>query len=177
VAVVKRSGPLARKTPLDTRTALKRTTALTASPLARSSLHSEQAIRRQVSKAYRRRPSIPAKVRKALAVRSGGLCEILQPGCTGVAVEFAHRKKTGAGGRKGAAKTAHDVLSNALHACWTCHHRLCHARPAEAYVAGWMLREEQIPTSEPVLYRGQRRFLTDDGLVLTTNTAIKEEAA
>jgi hypothetical protein len=158
----------------DRKAPLKRTTALAASPLARSSLHSEQAIRRQVSKAYRRRPTVPTKVRRALAARSGGLCEIFQPGCQGLAVEFAHRKKTGAGGRKGAAKVAHDVLSNALAACWNCHHRLCHARPAEAYAAGWMLREHQIPTSEPCLYRGARRFLTDDGQVLTTDPMIKE---
>jgi hypothetical protein len=133
---------------------------------ARSALHHAQAGR---SKPKPRRPSIPAKVRAALSVRSGGWCEIAQPGCTGQAVEFAHRKKVGAGGRKGAAKTTHDVLSNALHVCWFCHHRLCHAAPREAYTAGWMLQEWQDPPSTPCLYRSRWRWLLDDGQVVAVD--------
>lgn len=69
------------------------------------------------------------------------------------------------GGRKGAAKVAHDVLSNILHACRPCH-SLTHANPTDAYDLGLMLREWQDPTAEPVLYRGERRWLTDGGMVL-----------
>lgn len=175
---MRRSEMPQRKTRLTSSTPLKRTTALNAGPMARSTRHAQAAELLNQSKAQRRTPpAIPAKVRAALAVRSQGRCEIAAPGCTGVATDFSHRKKTGAGGRKGAAKLAHDVLSNALHACRTCHGQHMHAEPAAAYAAGWMLREHQNPLAEPCLYRGSWCRLGDDGLVLTTNPNLAEEAA
>jgi 5-methylcytosine-specific restriction enzyme A len=162
---------LRRKTPLEQKTPLRRV-ALGVSPASSSARHREQAVKPVRAS----RSGIPAKVRKALALRSGGWCEIAQPGCTGQAAEFAHRKKVGAGGRKGVAKLAHDVLSNALHACWNCHHRVCHAKPKEAYTAGWMVEEWQDPVSTPVLYRGRWRWLLDDGQVVAVDPASEEVA-
>jgi 5-methylcytosine-specific restriction protein A len=149
---VKRSSELRRLTPLTLRAELKRSTFV-----PRSALHADPAGRRQP----RRAPSsVPPKVRAALKLRSGGLCEIEAPGCTEIATDFSHRKKVGAGGRKGAAAVAHHVLSNGLAACRSCH-QFCHANPAASYAAGWMLREDQNPLSEPVVYRGTWCLLDD----------------
>lgn len=166
---MKRGGELKRGKPLE------RKTALVASPFARSMLHAAHA--REVKPRVRRpKPQIPTRVRIVLALRSGGRCEIASPGCTGVATDASHRIKVGMGGRKGTAAKAHHVLSNLLAACRTCHGQRLHADPAVAYAMGWMLRENEAPTVEPVLYRGLRRWLTDDGLVLDTNPCNAEEA-
>lgn len=150
-------------------TPLKRTAALSVSPLARSRLHANSAVQRHKPKAQRRvKPAVPTKILIALAFRSGGVCEMALLGCTGQATDPAHRVRSGMGGRKGNAKTVHDVLSNLTHSCRHCHSRT-HAEPAFAYTLGLMLRDGSDPTSEPVMYRGARRWLTDDGFVLTTN--------
>lgn len=159
--------PLERKTPLKPGKPLERTVAPSVSPMSRSKLHAESVERRQQQRRPRR-PQVPVKVRKGLAVRSGGRCEVARPGCTWTATDFSHRIKVGAGGRHGAAAVAHHVLSNALAACRTCHSQRLHANPAEAYAAGWMLRENQAPARHRVLYRGAWAWLTDDGLVLTS---------
>jgi hypothetical protein len=160
---MKRS-PLERRTPLTSST-----------PLPRSNLAANQGGHHQRVPRPRGRvkPAVPARILVALVARSGGVCEILLPGCNRVAIDPAHRLKQGMGGRKGDAKTAHDVLSNLLHACRFCHSH-CHASPAEAYSHGWMLREGNNPLTEPALYRGQSRWLTDDGLVLTTPPPAEE---
>lgn len=174
---MKRGGPIQRKTPLTSSSPLKRTTALSVSPLARSALHANQAAHRQQPKAKRRvQPAVPAKILTALKARSGGVCEMALQGCTSQASDPAHRIRTGMGGRKGEAKAAHDVLSNLTHACRLCHSRT-HAEPAFAYSLGLMLRDGSDPLAECVFYRGFRRWLTDDGLVLTTNPHSAKEAS
>jgi cytochrome c553 len=147
-------------------------------PLARSAALAPKHTREPVKP--RRRPSsgVPVKVRDALRERSGGVCELTAPGCTGQATDFAHRKKVAAGGRKGAAARADHVLSNALAACRSCHQN-CHEAPPAAYWRGWMLHENEDPTVVPVLYRGCWSLLSNDGTVLpsTKTTAdIAEEA-
>lgn len=166
---MKRSGPIQRRTPLKSSKPLERKAALSVSPTARSRTHANSAAQRHQPKRASSSSGVPARVRKALAERSGGLCEVAQPGCARVATDFSHRLRTGMGGRHGAAARAHHVLSNALAACRPCHAARLHAQPKEAYAAGWILREGQIPTAERVLYRGVWVFLTDDGSVLTTN--------
>jgi hypothetical protein len=94
-------------------------------------------------------------------------------GCFGRATDPAHRIRQGMGGRKGVTKAAHDVLSNLTHACRRCHART-HAEPAFAYTLGLMLRDGSEPLAEPVFYRGVRRWLTDDGRVLTSNPTAEE---
>jgi hypothetical protein len=174
---MRRSDMPQRKTPLTSSKPLKRATAPNASPQARSALHAQAAERSHQPKAKRRPPAIPAKVRAALAERSQGGCEIAAPGCTGVATDASHRVKVGMGGRKGDAATAHHVLSNLLHVDRHCHSRHLHAEPTAAYLAGWMLREYLNPAAEPCLYRGQLRWLTDSGLVLSAVPDLAEEAA
>ncbi len=172
MAAVKRTN-IQRRTPLlPTAKSLQRITALGAQPLSRSAVHAQSAANRRQPKAERRtRTAVPARVRAALAVRSGGLCEIAAHGCTGAASEASHRIKRGMGGRKGVTAAAHDVLSNLLHTCHHCHHVRGHRSPTEAYLSGWMLREYLTPTAEPCFYRGRWVWLTDDGLVLNTNPA------
>lgn len=121
-------------------------------------------------------PAIPPRIRIALAFRSEGVCEMALLGCTVQATDPAHRVRQGMGGRKGAAKATHDVLSNLIHACRRCHSRT-HAEPLFAYSLGLMLRDGSDPLTEPVWYRGLRRWLTDDGSVLTINPTAEEAHA
>lgn len=165
---MRRSRMPARKTPLRSGKVLERAAAWGLPKLAVSRLHRNQARESRTKRRTVGRPTIPPKVRFALAVRSEGTCEIAQPGCTAAATDASHRLKVGMGGRKRDAAAKHHVLSQLLHACRTCHSRL-HAEPAGAYAAGWMLREGQSSTSEPVVYRGQVRWLTDGGSVLTSD--------
>lgn len=118
--------PLVRKTPM------KRTTGPARTPMKKA----------------RPKPSVPTAVRKSLAERSQGDCEMYLPGCTGAATEVSHRIKRGTGGRHGTAEELSNRLSNLLHACRECH-AWCHARPAEAYDLGLILREHQDPLTEP----------------------------
>lgn len=147
--------------PLQTYTRLERTT-----PLRQRSIKSAA----KLAKKPRRTMAVAVKVKVALALRSGSRCEMALHGCTVTATDPAHRIKQGMGGRQGAAKDLHDVLSNVLHACRTCH-SWTHARPAEAYELGLMLREHQTPTREPVVYRGELSYLTDDGQVIDFEAA------
>lgn len=161
---------LRRLTPLTAKSALKRTTAIGHSPMARSALHADSTARKAAPKRRTSDP-VPSKLRIALAFRSEGRCEIQAAGCSGVATDLSHRKKVGAGGRKGAAARAHHVLTNCLAACRTCHSN-CHAAPAAAYWRGWMLREHEDPRAVPCLYRGLWVLLADDG---STNPIKTEE--
>lgn len=164
-----------RRTPLVTKSELRRTVALSRSSMSRSALHANQP-KPQAKRRSTAGSSIPAKVRAALSVRSGGVCEVQAPGCVGRAIDPSHRKKTGAGGRRGQAATRHHVLSNLLHSCRFCHERHIHAYPAAAYWRGWALREGDNPASAPCLYRGAWSLLGDDGSVAATNRTTEESA-
>lgn len=170
---MKRGGPLERRTPLDQRTPLSHTV-----PMQRSTLQANQGGHHKPAArpkpAYR--PAVPARVLAVLKERSGGVCEIGLPGCAYTATDPAHRIKQGMGGRKGVTKKAHDVPSNVLHLCRWCH-TICHQQPNLAYRRGWMLREHQTPIAEPVLYRGQLRWLADDGTLSTTAPPATAEEA
>ena len=115
----------------------------------------------------RRKPALPAQPRERLTVRSGGDCEIQLSVCVGQATDPSHRITTKSGGRHGEAEVRHARLSNVLDACRPCHEWL-HDHPAAAKAEGngWALEEWQEPTEWPVLYRGQLRWLTDDGNVI-----------
>jgi hypothetical protein len=121
-------------------------------------------LRRRTPLLARLRPAVTTGVRAALVDRSAGVCEMALPGCTTWATDAAHRVSRKAGGRRGAAKTHADALSNVLHACRVCH-AWCHARPVEAYELGMALREWHNPLAEPVMYRGRLSYLSDDGMV------------
>jgi hypothetical protein len=113
----------------------------------------------------------PPKVKAALRKRAssdgeqGEWCEIQLTGCQGLGVDPAHRIGQKRGGRKGEAYEKNNRLSNLLWACRACHD-WCHAMPVEAEDFGYVLREHHDPLAEPVAYRGQLSYLTDDGRVL-----------
>jgi hypothetical protein len=149
------------------RSALTRRTPLLAkSPLPRSQPPRNT---RQAAKPKRRPQGVPTSVRSALAARSEGMCEIGTVGCTGRATDLAHRKKVGAGGRKGAAAKTHHVLSNALAACRSCHQN-AHYAPGAAYWRGWHVLENQHPADVPVLRRQQWVLLDDQGGITPTSS-------
>jgi hypothetical protein len=109
---------------------------------------------------------VPPGTRARLAVRSGGLCELWLPevctGRPGIARDVHHRVTVKMGGRHGEARVGHDRLSNLLHVCRRCHGYVT-ADPAQSYLAGWSLREFQVPSVEPVTYRGAAVYLDDEG--------------
>lgn len=150
---------LTRKTPLEAKSEMRRTSALNRSS---ASPARGRAKRSNLAKRLAARPAVPARIHAALAARSGGLCEMALPGCTGIAVDPAHRVRTGMGGRKGATKEAHDVLSNLIHACRR-DHEWTHREPAMAYALGLMLRDGSDPLKEPALIQGRWVLLSDDG--------------
>jgi hypothetical protein len=113
---------------------------------------------------WRWKPAVPAVVRELLIARSGGWCEAQLPMCLGGATDSAHRITQKSGGRHGAAKAAHDVLSNTLDLCRACH-RWTHDYPALAKNLGLALDESDNPLECPVAYRGEVRYLTDGGAV------------
>lgn len=121
-------------------------------------------LRRTPMKRRRWQPAVPVDTSAALTVRSGGVCELALPGCLGRATDPSHRITTKVGGRHGQAKVDHDRLSDVMDACRACHDWIG-AHPQAAAAAGLVLREGDDPASSPVLYRGRRALLADDGLV------------
>lgn len=155
-----------RKTPLEAKTSLRRT-AFNRSPNAASLAHERAKRSNQPSRGTANQPAVPPIIRIALTVRSGGVCEMAFPDCMGQATDPAHRIRTGMGGRKRASKTAHDVLSNLVHACRRCH-SWTHAEPAKAYAMGLMLRDGSNPLKEPVVVRGRWVLLDNQGSITPT---------
>jgi hypothetical protein len=133
-------------------------------PLRRSRLARGGGPARTRMKRRRWQPAVPVDTSAGLTVRSGGVCEIALPGCAGRATDPSHRITTKVGGRHGQAKLEHDQLSDLMHACRPCHDWIG-ANPGAAEAAGLVLREGDDPATSPVLYRGRRALLGDDGLV------------
>jgi hypothetical protein len=157
-----------RRTPLKRGTSqLKRTRLESHTPLARRT----PLMAKSAPKPVRVKPAVPRDVRVALVARSNGKCEIRLPGCWDDATETSHRIKVGSGGRHGAAKLAHDVLSNVMDACHLCHVWV-ETRRAAARKLGLALKRHEIPSQEPVLYKGLRwMWLADDGQVVDYEAA------
>lgn len=81
---------------------------------------------------------IPLSMRRQVAARSGGVCEL---GCGARAVHVHHRKLRSQGGR-------HE-LGNLLHVCHA-HHESAHANPARSYALGWLVPGWCDPSAVPV---------------------------
>lgn len=116
-------------------------------------------------KTKRAQPAVPASVRKRLAARSKGVCEVGLHVCTGVATDPQHRITQKAGGRHGEAKVHHDRLSNLLHCCRPCHDHIT-GEPFESYQNGWSCKEGADTEAEPVVSHGVLVYLTDAGRVI-----------
>jgi hypothetical protein len=132
-------------------------------PLCRSGhLARGGGLRRTPMKRRRWRPAVPVDTSAEMTVRSGGVCEVALPGCTGRGRHPSHRITQKAGGRHGAAKVDHDRLSNVMHACPRCHDWIG-AHPKAADELGLALREGDDPTVERVRYRGRWALLDNAG--------------
>jgi hypothetical protein len=111
--------------------------------------------------------AIPAAIKNALIERSGGMCEAQLDGCNGRAIDPHHRKNSKNGGRKGAAKTAHDVLSNLLDLCRSCHEQVTSThgeRRRFALDTGLICLEHEDPAEVPVtIARYGPVLLSDEG--------------
>lgn len=143
---------IARRTPLPSRTELRRT------PLARKSQ-----MPRSRPRAKRPRDTGPTAATKyALEVRAGGRCEMCGGGLTGPWSRH-HRLPRRMGGSK---RPDINGLANLLLICGTattgCHGRI-ESRRTWAYVNGYLLAAEQSPALVPVLYRGHLTYLAGDG--------------
>lgn len=91
--------------------------------------------------------------------RSGGICEVQKPGvCTYRAESMHHRKNRSQGGTW--------APSNLLHTCGD-GTRGCHGwiteHPEPARGPGWAVLSGWDPAAVAVLYRGELRFLLEDG--------------
>lgn len=93
-----------------------------------------------------------SETRAALALRSGGRCEVQMPGCCGkrpgAKLQAHHRKRRRHGDHS---------LANAIHACMNCHTALpmaIHADIVVAYKNGWLVREQLDPAATPWTRRG-----------------------
>jgi hypothetical protein len=110
----------------------------------------------------RHRPAVPPAVRRALAKRSGGECEMRLPGCWVRATDPCHRIGSQNGGRHGEAKVHHDRLSNLVHGCRACH-SWCHDNPDQAEAMGLILRQHEVPEETPAVLRCELVYLDNDG--------------
>jgi hypothetical protein len=106
----------------------------------------------------RARKRAEAAVRALIVARSSGYCELRLHDCMGVGTDLAHRI-----GRKMGGRPLLDDLraSNALFSCRRCH-SWCHDRVDEARDLGFMLKEGQDPTVEPVAYQNAGFVVLDD---------------
>lgn len=85
---------------------------------------------------------IDPAIRSQLEARSAdGRCEICQ---RSKGRHAHHRLMRSHGGP--------DELTNLLWLCWACH-RQVHAKPAESYERGWLLRAHQIPVEDELVER------------------------
>lgn len=113
----------------------------------------------------RGRPAVRDETRDVLLSRSGGRCEMQLHGCWREGVDPHHRITQKSGGRRGAARVAHDRPSNLVLACRPCHQWVT-CRPGEAYEVGLSLREGCDPSAEPVqllVYDVLPVWLDDEG--------------
>ena len=100
---------------------------------------------------------VPAKNRRIVEERCGGLCE----GCgRNEATELHHRKFRSRGG-------GHEV-TNLIYLCGWGNHTGCHgtAHSAEGHELGWSVNSWGDPKLTPALYRGVLAWLTDEGRVV-----------
>lgn len=88
--------------------------------------------------------------------RSGGMCEVC--GLDRVH-EHHHRRPRGAGGSR---RVDTNTASNGLGLCRDCH-RFIESYRRLATLLGWLVPQSCDPATYPVIYRGERVLLNDDG--------------
>lgn len=105
-------------------------------------------------------------VKEIVTGRSNGMCEICgdQPGA-----EFHHRRARGMGGSR---RTDTNTPANCLLLCGGdgCH-RMIESNRTVARVMGWLVPQGWAPADAKVIYRGEVKWLHDDGEVTSEPTA------
>lgn len=81
--------------------------------------------------------------------------------------EYHHRRPRGNGGSK---RGDTGKASNCLGLCRQCH-RMIEKHRNIARLMGWLVPQRWLPADVKVIYRGEVRWLDDDGLVLTERAA------
>ena len=109
----------------------------------------------------------PQRVKELILARSSGMCEVMIDNlCTYHAVDLQHRRARGSGGSK---RADTNTAANGLAVCRPCHRHL-EGRPFDAEANGWVIpnnrRPPIDPASVPVLWRGEQRWLDEQGGLL-----------
>jgi 5-methylcytosine-specific restriction protein A len=100
----------------------------------------------------------PQRVIDQIDDRSMGWCEV----CGEYRVqEHHHRRPRGMGGSR---RDDTNRASNGLGLCSGCH-RMCEQNRTVAKLLGWLIAQGADPTLRPVIYRGQKALLTDEGSI------------
>ena len=100
----------------------------------------------------------PPDVHDTIDGRSMGRCEVCDEN---VVSEHHHRRPRGKGGSK---DPDTNKASNGLGVCHHCH-RMIESNRTVALLLGWLVHSRRQPSAVPVMYRGQWRYLNDDGTV------------
>lgn len=97
-----------------------------------------------------------AETSALITARSGGVCEMCGED---PAVQKHHRRARGMGGTR---RPQSASPANALDLCRDCHH-FTEVYRRLARLLGWLVPQHADPAVVPVVYRGERVLLTDDG--------------
>lgn len=95
--------------------------------------------------------------RELIRTRSGGLCEIRWC-CDGVMMDQIHH-------RKNRSQSGKWHPANIVHLCALCHVEVT-AEPEKSRATGFSMRSMEEPETVPILIRGRRCLLEDDGSVV-----------
>ena len=104
-----------------------------------------------------RQTGFPLSVRALIIERAGGVCE--KCGQARPQMHAHHRRCRGMGSTR---RTETNEPQNALWLCAQCHYEVEHNR-TDSYRNGWLVKQHEDPAKVPVLYRGSRVLLDDEG--------------
>lgn len=107
---------------------------------------------------------VPKRVAEQVIERDKGMCtiQVLHKGMARPGEQISHRSPRGMGGTR---DTELNLAGNLMYACAACHEFIEKNRTL-AYDNGWLIRGRQRPSTTPVLYRGEWKYLTWDGKVV-----------
>ena len=100
----------------------------------------------------------PQDVRDAVAMRSGGVCEVCGENPL---AEVHHRRPRAMGGTR---RASTNTAANALGVCRSCHH-IIESHRTVARLLGWLVPQTTDPAGVPLMYRGRRVLLSENGSV------------